>query len=72
MEWINIEESLPDPNEPVMVHDLNGEGDLLALRAECMSGGKPTGEWVWVFQIQEIEHEDVHIRHWFRYPKAPK
>lgn len=69
MEWINCYESLPEPHQQVLVNDLNGEGVLIAWRALWMGiGGKPTGDWQWVFQVQGIESEDVEIRQWLAYP----
>ncbi|MEY8768986.1 DUF551 domain-containing protein [Erwinia sp. ACCC 02193] len=72
MEWIDCEESLPEPNQTVLVNDLNGEGVLIAWRSLWRGvGGKPTGDWQWVFQVQGIEEEDVEIKQWLAYPAPP-
>lgn len=71
MEWISVEDRLPEPNTTVLVNDLNGEGVLLAWRAEWYSNGQPNGDWQWCFQIQGLEHEEVKIRHWCEYPEPP-
>lgn len=43
MEWINCAEYLPEPNQTVLVNDLNGEGVLIAWRSLWRGvGGKPT------------------------------
>lgn len=68
MHWKKCSEELPPPHETVLVNDLNGEGVLLAWRAEWQSVSGPTGKWQWVFQIQDIENEDVRIEEWLPYP----
>jgi len=53
----------------LLVNDLNGEGLLIAWRAEWMSRGVPTGKWEWIFQIEGIQHADIHIVEWCEYPE---
>ncbi|ELY7489211.1 DUF551 domain-containing protein [Cronobacter turicensis] len=69
MEWVKCSESLPEANKQVLVNDVNGEGVLIAWRSLWMSNGKPTGEWEWVFQIQDIDSDDVKIKEWCSYPE---
>ena len=69
MHWKKCSEELPPAHETVLVNDLNGEGVLLAWRAEWQSASGPTGRWQWVFQIPSIENEDVRIEEWLPYPK---
>ena len=68
MAWIKCAERLPETHEQVLVNDLNGEGVLIAWRAEWQSVSGPTGKWQWVFQIESIEHDDVRIEEWLPYP----
>ncbi|CAM7710952.1 DUF551 domain-containing protein [Citrobacter portucalensis] len=68
MAWIKCAERLPEKHEQVLVNDLNGEGVLIAWRAEWQSVSGPTGKWQWVFQIEGIEHDDVRIEEWLPYP----
>lgn len=69
MEWINCSEQLPEPNQQVLVNDLNGEGVLIAWRSVWLkSGGIPTGQWQWTFQVSSIDESDVKIKQWCSYP----
>ncbi|MFR0653305.1 DUF551 domain-containing protein [Pantoea sp. SIMBA_079] len=68
MEWIKCSDQLPEACQQVLVNDLNGEGVLIAWRSLWRgSGGIPTGEWAWSFQVAGIEHEDVNIKEWCAY-----
>lgn len=68
-EWIDCTERLPEPQQQVLVNDLNGEGVLIAWRALWTGmGGVPTGGWKWVFQIADLDDSDVDIKQWCPYP----
>lgn len=71
MEWISVKDKLPPFFEAVLVNDLNGEGVVIAWRAEWYSNGKANGDWQWCFQIPDLEHSDVKIAHWCAYSEPP-
>ncbi|HDP7141715.1 TPA: hypothetical protein P6448_004519 [Escherichia coli] len=58
-------------NESVLLFDANGEGWLIGWRSLWYTWGqKETGEWLWTFQIGDLEN--INITHWAVMPKAPE
>lgn len=72
MKWINCKESLPEPNQTVLVNDLNGEGVLIAWRSLWYSNGEPNGSWDWTFQIGGIDSSETKILEWCAIPAVPE
>lgn len=68
---IPVSAELPPANESVLLFDANGEGWLIGWRSLWYTWGqKETGEWLWTFQVGDLEN--VNITHWAVMPKAPK
>lgn len=68
----SVSESLPRPNESVLLFDSNGEGWVIGWRSvwlsECL---KETDDWEWSYQIESLDDEDMAITHWSPIPMAP-
>jgi len=67
-----VSESLPAPDESVLLFDSNGEGWVIGWRSvwlsECL---KETDDWEWSYQIERLDDEDMIITHWSPIPAVP-
>ena len=80
MEWISVEERMPEPKKPVLVFD-NDYKCIYVASYEKLSGCRTMRSGVWVDQPYQWEIETTwrndqieldEVTHWMPLPEPPK
>ncbi len=72
MEWISVEDRLPEPNKPYI--NVDGHRVVNATK-ELIVCGHDNGVWVDYFDDEDLNEErllELGVTHWMPLPEPPK